>query len=318
MVARYPYLGILMKNRSFRSVLALCILLTVVVLSCKNSPPRCPEPPAGVSIGGPNIPYQFTATATDPEADSIAIRFSWGDGDTSAWSGFVPSGEAVTMSHTWSASGYYQVKAQAQDRQGRLTAWSRPSYLTIGEGILKWRYPETGFVLSSPASSPAVGPGGTIYIAEASIPRSHLLAINPDGTLKWCCQIDDFLGYAAPAIGADGTVYITGYNDGVYAVTPDGILKWKYEVEVGTIYSPPAIGADGTVYVASEDGCIYALNSEGAFKWRCQTGDAMLGPPAVGSDGTVYIDSDDWSHQAWYIYALNPDGTLKWRYETEG
>jgi outer membrane protein assembly factor BamB len=285
------------------------LLLAVVVLSCKNSPPMSPEPPAGVSIGGPNIPYQFTATATDPEADSIAIRFSWGDSDTSAWSQFVSAGDTVVMSHAWRDTGLYQVRAQAQDKRGGLSVWSTPCFLTIGEGILKWRYPGTGFVLSSPTSSPAVSPEGTIYIGEAYIPRSYLWAINPDGSHRWYCRIDDFLGESAPAVGTDGTIYIGGWN-WLSAVSPSGILKWRYGI-CGT-YTSPAIGSDNTVYIGTWHGDLYALNPDGTLKWRYYTTDNVVSSPAIGSDGTVHIGAGDW------LYALNHDGTLKWRYETEG
>ena len=275
-------------------------ILATGLLSCKNSPPLSPEAPAGVSIGGPTIPYQFTATATDPEGDSITIRFSWGDGDTSAWSRFVSAGETVAMSHVWRDTGHYQVRAQAQDKGGGLSAWSRPCLLTIGEGILKWRYQtcdEIGF------SSPAIGSDGTVYFGSDD---GWLYALNPDGTLKWRYLIESELP-SSPAIGSDGTVYI-GANEHyiLYALNPDGTLKWRYDVQEGTIYPSPAIASDGTVYVGSNDGSLYALNTDGTLKWRYQTkGPIVFSSPAIAPDGTVFIGAVDGA-----LYAIQGSGTL--------
>ena len=200
------------KNGWFRILL---LIVTGFVACVKNSPPQIPEPPAGVSIGGPNIPYQFSVFTLDPDGDSVSFRFLWADGDTSDWSPFVPAGETVVMSHIWSKSGNYQVRAQAQDKSGGLSDWSRPCLLIISDGILKWRF-QTGGVFGF--ISPAIGSDGTVYFgAEAGCCAGCLYALNPDGTLKWRFQTEDWVA-SSPAIGSDGTVYI-GSGDGyLYAI----------------------------------------------------------------------------------------------------
>jgi len=196
------------RNGWFR---ILPLIVTGFVVCVKNRPPQTPEPPAGVSIGGPNIPYQFSVFTFDPDGDSVSFRFLWDDGDTSDWSPFVPAGETVVMSHIWSKSGNYQVMAQAQDKRGELSAWSRPTYLLIGDGILKWRF-QTGGVFEF--ISPAIGSDGTVYLGAGD---GCLYTFNPDGTLKWRFQTGDMVS-SSPAIGSDGTVYI-GTRDGhLYAI----------------------------------------------------------------------------------------------------
>ena len=75
-----------------------------------NNPPNIPSIPSGPASGSVNTPYDFSSSTTDPEGENIAIRFDWGDGNISNWSSYVPSGQTVTMSHSWSSAGTYYVK----------------------------------------------------------------------------------------------------------------------------------------------------------------------------------------------------------------
>uniref|UniRef100_A0A7C6ABE0 PKD domain-containing protein n=1 Tax=candidate division WOR-3 bacterium TaxID=2052148 RepID=A0A7C6ABE0_UNCW3 len=97
----------------------------------KGKPPTKPMTPSGPSSGNINVAYNFSSSAQDPDGDSVAIRFSWGDGDTSNWSPFVPSGDSVAMSHSWSNTGTYYIKAQAKDEDGLTSDWSTGLSITI-------------------------------------------------------------------------------------------------------------------------------------------------------------------------------------------
>lgn len=101
-----------------------------IVIAPNNLPP-VPPMPSGPSSGIINVPYNFTSGTTDPDGDSIAYRFIWGDGDTSAWSVFYASGANVTMSHTYTTSGTFYVRVQAKDQIGAITAWSNAHGITI-------------------------------------------------------------------------------------------------------------------------------------------------------------------------------------------
>jgi hypothetical protein len=100
---------------------------------------QSPNTPSGPTSGIINISYTFTAYATDPDSDSVSIRFDWGDGDTSEWSSYLPSGSAVALSHSWSSPGTYYVKAQAKDVAGATSGWSEEH----GIRIIATTYPYT-------------------------------------------------------------------------------------------------------------------------------------------------------------------------------
>jgi hypothetical protein len=87
-------------------------------------PPDVPSVPSGPAEVAEDSIASFSSTATEPDDDRVAIRFDWGDGDTSDWSQYVASGESVTTKHAWSAVATCSVRAQAIDRKGLASAWS--------------------------------------------------------------------------------------------------------------------------------------------------------------------------------------------------
>lgn len=78
------------------------------------------------------------------------------------------------------------------------------------------------------------------------------------GDVKWEKQFEPGL-FSAPAIAADGTVYVSSSNGSLYALEAiSGEIKWR--LSLGLIESnSPAIGADGTVYVGSQNHYVYAI-----------------------------------------------------------
>ena len=269
-------------------------------------PPETPAAPAGPDIGGRDSSYTFLAGADHPDNIPVAIRFAWGDDDTSDWSEFVPSGGPISMRHAWSTPDTYAVTAQAKDTGELTSLWSAPHAISIRppDTLRLWRVRLAvgdGIYL---ASSPAIAPDGTIYVGS---PDSGLYAVTPNGSINWRYMTGGEV-QSSPAVAADGTVYV-GSNDAcLYAVAPDGTLRWKY-VTGGSVSSSPAVAADGTIYVGSDDDYFYAVNANGTLKWRYLTGGAITSSPAVAADGTAYFGSHDS-----YLYAIRPDGAPKWRY----
>ncbi|MBN2538406.1 PKD domain-containing protein [candidate division WOR-3 bacterium] len=104
-------------------VLLAAALFLGSTCSLFNKPPSAPVI-SGPTAGIVGVPVEFTATATDPDGDSITYQFAWGDGDTSDWDGFVASGETTSVEHAYSDSGECTVRARAQDKNGGESGWS--------------------------------------------------------------------------------------------------------------------------------------------------------------------------------------------------
>ena len=67
----------------------------------------------GPTHGRVGKPYDYTFMSIDYSCDNLSYYILWGDGDTSETVG--PSGENVTVSHTWTSQGVYVIKAKAEN-----------------------------------------------------------------------------------------------------------------------------------------------------------------------------------------------------------
>jgi hypothetical protein len=94
-------------------------------------PPETPAAPTGPNLGGQDSSYTFIAGADHPDNIPVAIRFAWGDSDTSDWSEFVPSGGPIDAKHAWSAPDTYAVTAQAKDTGELTSLWSPPHTIIV-------------------------------------------------------------------------------------------------------------------------------------------------------------------------------------------
>ncbi|UCB58446.1 MAG: PQQ-binding-like beta-propeller repeat protein, partial [Thermoplasmatales archaeon] len=88
-----------------------------------NNPPDKPVI-TGPTTGGTGKEYNFTFSATDPDEDNIYYFIEWGDDTTSGWLGWYNSGEEITVSHTWSEPGTYNIKAKVKDYLDVESDWS--------------------------------------------------------------------------------------------------------------------------------------------------------------------------------------------------
>ncbi|KAA0008180.1 MAG: PQQ-like beta-propeller repeat protein, partial [Thermoplasmata archaeon] len=159
----------------------------------------------------------------------------------------------------------------------------------------------------------AIGRDGTIY---ASTWWKYFYAIDPDGTIKWRCDLKD-AACGDPLIGEDGTIYIGTVdplvaNGKFYAIYPNGTIKWSVKIDG---CSSPVIH-NNTIYTdCHRDGYLYAIYANnGTIKWKSWEGafHTSFGP-SVDEGGIVYYGSRNG-----YLYAFYPNGTLKWKYNIGG
>ena len=87
-------------------------------------------------------------------------------------------------------------------------------YAIYPNGTRKWTF-DFGSHAHSFKSSPAIDSNGIIYIGTNfnALNGGELVSVNPDGTLRWCKKIANFLVDSSPCIGEDGTVYISSSSD---------------------------------------------------------------------------------------------------------
>lgn len=180
-------------------------------------------------------------------------------------------------------------------------------------------------------------PDGTLYATSSG----QVVAISPEGSVKWRSQLPVSLGVVQPAIGPDGTVYWPhrgglGSRGGLLAMASDGTVKWNFACDAyglpGSaaydVLGHAAVGHDGTIYVASaeDDGPIYAINQDGSLKWRASTRTTesghlkFTGPVAVVGDSLVLsIRRETSAPRRQQLFALaTSDGSLRWSRQVGG
>jgi PKD repeat protein len=197
-------------------------------------------------------------------------------------------------------------------------------------GSVKWQLSLNG----ESVGGIVLGKNDGIYIVAGK--NGSLYAVAPDGKLKWKYDIGREIENP-PAIGPDGTVYITSPDLCLYAVSEKGSLKWKRRVTASaqTILTSPAIAEDGTVYFgaiknkgyvdASDNNKqlkqnLYAYCPDGSSKWIYSTDSKEVMMPAIAEDGSIIITASSINYAgervaeigAAYVFSIKPDGELNW------
>ncbi|MBN1781128.1 T9SS type A sorting domain-containing protein [bacterium] len=211
----------------------------------------------------------------------------------------------------------------------------RSSAPGISQPVLKWEFQTK----SKYAGSPVIGPDGTIYLLSGllfSDTTGFLYAINPDGTEKWCFELNGPPSFTTPAITCDGTIYVhcnpkanIASMTYLYAINSDGTLKWVFDIGVAfTSYevSSPVIGPDGTIYFGSMNTLFYAISPNGELKSARDINNhsSIDWSPAISPNGTIHVYSPSISNDGTFyeggifgLYAYNPNGELKWEYSAD-
>ena len=167
-----------------------------------------------------------------------------------------------------------------------------------------------------------VGIGLFLFLA------TYYLRAAPGG-VKWTYtppDADSRIIYSSPAIGKDGTIYVSifldlkeakGPSTRLYALDPEANperVTWWREIGATNYYASPAIGVGGIVYVSALGTKVWAINPDGSRRWEFTTGGLVSSSPAVGADGTIYIGSEDQQ-----VYAIDGDtGKTHWGFATGG
>jgi len=92
-----------------------------------------PFPPDinGSKGGAVGRSYEYEFVTTDPDLDDVWYNVSWGDGEYEEWFGPFKSGEEVVVSHSWSETGNYIIRAKAKDVKDFESKWSEPFNVII-------------------------------------------------------------------------------------------------------------------------------------------------------------------------------------------
>jgi len=306
------------RHRTRPFILPPVVLALAAFVSCHKAP-DAPTVPAGPQYCFKDVNYTFSTVATDPNGDSVAVRFDWGDSTGIDSSGWFRSGDTIAMTHAWQDTGAYVVRAWAKNRK-QVTSGVSGSV-------------EVRVVIHRPPATPAEPSGPDAGVQDSSyaftavdsqpdgLPIAFRFSWGDGDTSDWSVFVasgassqtsynwssSDTFSVTVQAKDSGGALSQWSAPHRIF-VRPDTV-RWRYQTG-HEIKSSPAIGPDGTVYVGSYDSCLYAVSPKCILKWRYRTGGQVDLSPAVAADGAVYLGSDNG-----YLYAFNPAGTLKWSHK---
>ena len=107
----------------------------------ENLPPDKPTID-GQNKGIPGNEYTYCIIASDPDEDSLYVKWDWGDGNGSDWLGPFSSGSEVCSSHIWDAKGSYTISVTVEDEHGlSVTAYKQitmPRYRYLQNPFIKF------------------------------------------------------------------------------------------------------------------------------------------------------------------------------------
>lgn len=154
---------------------------------------------------------------------------------------------------------------------------------------------------------------------------SQVISIDANGEFRWAAVVGlDTSG--PPAIGPDGTVYVTtgGSNTRLggtlVALKPqDGAPKWQLRLPTGVSPNlgnptPPKISADGTIYFVEgvQGPRVFSVSDRGSsltpkLNWTFPLSNRTFSIPAIRPDGSVIV-----SENLGIVRAIRPDGSESW------
>ena len=88
-----------------------------------NNPPNKPTI-NGPTGGLPFIHYSFSFSSIDPDGDDVSYFIDWGDGKTTYWTAYQPSGSPYTESHSWMGIATFTIRAKSKDINGVESEWA--------------------------------------------------------------------------------------------------------------------------------------------------------------------------------------------------
>jgi putative pyrroloquinoline-quinone binding quinoprotein/IPT/TIG domain-containing protein len=137
-------------------------------------------------------------------------------------------------------------------------------------------------------------------------------------------------GQRQPAIGPDGTVYLTAWQtfrdpcngSCLYAFDPSGLVRWTYSPWPSNGMSEPSVGADGTIYVGRSLSYLDAVRPDGTARWSVLDGGILAHPtvdprntqvlggeaPNYGEPGNVRDFSASDGHLRWQLPLPSENG----------
>ena len=278
-----------------------------------NLPPNKPSTPSGPYHGLPNVKYIFLTRVIDPDQDSVAVQFDWGDGRNPTWTGFYASGDTIQDTVTYSDTGIFLIKVVARDYRFNLSEFSDSIQFHVRS---TWSFITNETFNSSPALDTS---GNRVTAIVIGGTNGYVYCLDTFGQTIWKypeVPVEAF--YSSPSVGTNGNVYIGGSAGNVHAIKSNGTGKWVYPIPGHPpIKSSPALDETrNRVYIGCDNDTLYAFNAaNGNLAWQYGARAEISSSPAIAIDGAIIFGDEGDTGR---IYILNSDSSERHVFEAIG
>ena len=168
-------------------------------------------------------------------------------------------------------------------------------YALTTDGKLKWTFESD---LGAIWTSPAISPDGTIYVVLAGVvvnSGGKLVSLTPEGKVNWNIVVPG-LGNTAPAINANGDIYVTTDKGTIHRFNVHGEEIWERSIIGNQLpLSSPVIGRFNWLFISSPVGNVVSVAENGNRLWAREFENQFVfleAPPVVDGEGNLYLTSD--------------------------
>jgi hypothetical protein len=143
---------------------AYLVFLFVLLAACGHRGPSRPTLIGPVS-GRPGDSLSYAVNSTDPDGKDVAYKFDWGDADTSDWTSYYASGQAVAQVHVYHDTGHFSIRVNARNTDSVESGWCGALVVVLSQ---------------SPPEKP-ITPIGPVYCTTTVAYAYKVMAIHPQG-----------------------------------------------------------------------------------------------------------------------------------------
>jgi outer membrane protein assembly factor BamB len=165
-----------------------------------------------------------------------------------------------------------------------------------------------------------------LYLAfdESAVAMDSLFAFRMSGGQRWAVpaggqsQSNFSQPQCQPAVGPDGTVYITTFSSSaghqLHAVNPaNGSFRWSVTLDPGNDVSAPDVGSDGAIYVAHALSYLSNYAPSGTRRWRILDGGVLRYPIVSPNNRVLVVGQQPQLGMPGAVRGYNPsNGQLLW------
>ena len=159
---------------------------------------------------------------------------------------------------------------------------------------------------------PILLPDGTLVLNTADSTNDQIVAINPNGTLRWnvsASSLGPWLAADADKIYTIRQTYAASSSTQLRSVNFNGSTIWNVSLPGSNpTQNGPAIARSGAIYGANDFSSLVAVNPNGTTAWTSGASGYYVNP-AVATDGTIVAGGTT-------LKSISPAGVVLWEKPT--